>query len=367
MTNPLASDVFDITGLVTAVDEGLVRAKVHPDGHTHLLEYAERVQYERLWTPEIMACRGLILSEHPSHPEARVLARPFAKFANAGEHQPGSVFGPVPTGPFEVTEKLDGSLIIAFDRGRGPEFSTRGSFTSVQAEAAARLWSERFTTTRIPAGVTALFELIAPWNRVVVPYENEELVLLAVLDNVTHADIGADWWGGPRVRRFDVFSSFAELLDEAASGAAGDEGFVVRFLPEDPGRPSQRVKIKYAEYVRLHRVLSGLSTVSVWETLTAGGDLRALLDVVPDELYGFVEGTAASLHARHEAMVGAARALADEVRGLERKEAAARITGQREVPTGLVFAALDHKDVEAAAWRRLRPEREMAEWGTVAQ
>ena len=57
----------------------------------------------------------------------------------------------------------------------------------------------------------------------------------------------------------------------------------------------ERVKIKYAEYVRLHRLVTGLSARTVWEVLVAGGDLDALTEPLPDEFHAWVRGVATEL------------------------------------------------------------------------
>jgi len=62
---------------------------------------------------------------------------------------------------------------------------------------------------------------------------------------------------GPVVESF-AYATFAEAL--AAPPRDDREGLVVHFTDAD-----QRVKIKYAEYVRLHRIVTGLSARTVWE------------------------------------------------------------------------------------------------------
>ncbi len=57
------------------------------------------------------------------------------------------------------------------------------------------------------------------------------------------------------------------------------EGFVIRFSNGD------RMKIKGEEYLRLHKVMTEVSTTSVWEVLSSGGSMDELLKNVPDEFY----------------------------------------------------------------------------------
>ena len=57
------------------------------------------------------------------------------------------------------------------------------------------------------------------------------------------------------------------------------EGFVVRFSNGD------RMKVKGEEYIRLHKIMTNISTTSVWEILSNGGKIEDFLNNVPDEFY----------------------------------------------------------------------------------
>ncbi|NDG28092.1 MAG: hypothetical protein EB120_13080 [Proteobacteria bacterium] len=56
------------------------------------------------------------------------------------------------------------------------------------------------------------------------------------------------------------------------------------------------MKIKGEEYVRLHRILTNISTTSIWDVLRSGGDFSELLDKVPDEFDGWVRETVKELN-----------------------------------------------------------------------
>ncbi len=104
------------------------------------------------------------------------VATPFPKFFNVGEKR-----GTVPDLPFEVYEKLDGSLIIAFYHAGRWRTATKGAFDSPQA-----VWAQgRLDATDLIAlvpGTTYLFEAVYPENRIVVRYAEPALVLLAAYD-----------------------------------------------------------------------------------------------------------------------------------------------------------------------------------------
>ena len=354
------SEILDLDDLKHAVAEGLVAVKAHPTADAFLLGYTAKAQYTGTWSNATKQARGLIVAGHPFDEGSLVVARPFPKFANAAEHGPDSPFGEIPAHlAFEVHEKVDGSLAILYDLGDGPAIATRGSFESDQAVAATRWLREHHGDLVVPDGTTPLFEFIAPWNRIVVDYGDvEELVFLSAIDHATGADVAFEPWGGRRARTFSGFASLDEIAAHTAGPQAADaEGFVVRFIPEDPASPSLRAKLKYAEYLRLHKLVTGVSTVTIWEHLKEGMALTEMLDRVPDEFYDFVTSTANDLTSRHDALLAAARAMAATVGHLPRPEAAAVITAQDEVSPGLVFGALDDKNLEARAWKLLKPER----------
>jgi RNA ligase len=289
------------------------------------------------------------------------VARPFAKFANLDQYGPQSPFGELPIGqPFEIFEKVDGSLIVSFDIGHGVELCTRGSFVSDQAQSAQSLWDRKFSDVVLPDGITVLFEYVAPWNRIVVGYPHEDLILLGALDIATGADVEFDAWPGRRTKRLDGIVDFDEarayMLEHDTADA---EGFVLRFVAQNPATPSRRAKVKYAQYLRLHRLVTGVSSITIWEHLSNGEPLDELLERVPDEFFDFVTSVRNRLLAQRDALVQAARAVAEPLTGLPRKDAALVITAQKAVPYGLVFGVLDGRDVEQMAWKQLRPTHEV--------
>ena len=114
--------------------------------------------------------------------------------------------------------------------------------------------------------LAVLVEIIYPTNRIVIDYGSlDDLVLLGAVDVATDRTFGpdaVDGWPGPIIERFD-HATLADAL--AAEPRDNREGFVVWFPATDI-----RIKIKYAEYVRLHRIVTGLNARSVWEAYRPG-------------------------------------------------------------------------------------------------
>src|SRR6478735_1200353 len=138
-----------IAGLREAQANQAVYCKTDPSG-LELWNYTQSCTYDKKWTPFSLVARGLILD-----PATRsVVATPFHKFFNLGENGEG-----MPDEPFEVFEKLDGSLIILFNHQDRWRAVTRGTFGSAQA-----LWAERIMATadlaHLAPGTTYLAEAV---------------------------------------------------------------------------------------------------------------------------------------------------------------------------------------------------------------
>jgi len=251
--------------------DGLLYSQTHPTLPLTIWNYTEKVQYEGLWDEVTLSCRGLVTDDN-----GNIVARPFRKFFNIEENKH------TPTEYFEVYEKVDGSLITVFNYNGEWIVSSRGSFTSDQAIAAQRLFNGLKNTDALEEAATYLFELVAPWNRIVVNYgDAEELILLGARTS-TYEGSWQDIYevskvlGCKVVKRYDGINDYSTL-----KGMVEDnhEGFVVRFSNGD------RMKVKGEEYIRLHRVMTNLSTTAVWEVLANGGSMDTLLKDVPDEFY----------------------------------------------------------------------------------
>lgn len=264
------SEFLSYDALRRCVKEGLVSARTDETGEVWIYNYTPWAQARRVWTPETMAARGLILDS-----DGYVIARPFPKFFNLNEPDAPAL----PDRPFTVAEKADGSLGIVYRHPVTGEVrvATRGSLGSDQARWATAFWQRRYADIEVPEGLTPLVEIIYPRNRIVVDYGDfSDLVLLAVIDNATGADAPTDAfaWPGPKAKTHH-FDTVDELVAHvAADEGENSEGFVVAFDSDGSG-PNVRVKLKYPTYLKLHRAVFGLDTLEVWKVAALAAALRA--------------------------------------------------------------------------------------------
>lgn len=343
------SDLFPLADLETALRERTVGARPHPTEPLTVLNYTDRCQYEPgLWNAVTRQCRGLI---HDA--TGRVLARPFAKFFNHGQSEADALDL---SAPALTTDKMDGSLGILYPIGNGYAVSTRGSFESEQAVHATAVWQARYAHVIPPAGWTMLFEIVFPENRIVLDYgDTDDLVLLGAVHIASGRSVGPTdpllaAWPGPRTRVF-AFATLAEAL--AADMRPNAEGLVVHLVGTE-----QRVKLKQADYVALHKIVTGLNDRVIWEHLAAGAPIEDLLAKLPDEFHPWVRTVATGLTAQVEAATVeveaayAAIALRLPV-GFSRKEFAGLAVASSW--RAELFNRLDGRSYQPSLWTRVRP------------
>lgn len=304
-----------ITGLEAAVEEKLVNKKISSDG-LWLFNYSNSCVYERAWNIFTLIARGLIVDPVAQ----KVIATPFPKFFNFGERDEA-----LPDEPFESFEKLDGSMIDLFHH-HGWRAATRGSFDSEQA-VWAQNWLTQYDLNHLVQGTTYLFEATYPENRIVVRYGESALTLLgAYLENGTEADyedllLLGKATGLPVVERHS-FSSIEDLVEHSHTLSNNQEGFVVRYAS------GTRIKIKGAEYRRIHALVSRITPLGVFECMAAGDNLEAMRREIPEEFWADFDKISELLDMR-------IREILFHVQG-----EAARFAGQSDKEVGLALSTI---------------------------
>jgi hypothetical protein len=323
-------------------DEGWLIRQQHPDLPLTIWNYSQTTQYEARWDEITLQCRGLVTDD-----AGTIVARPFRKFFNMEEGKHTA------TSEFEVYEKMDGSLIIVFWYDGGWIVASRGSFISEQSAAAQKLL-DTMDTSHLLVGATYLFELTAPWNRIVVDYGDEEkLTLLGAIntDTLLEAPYSALEFTSKRigcdvVTRYDGISDYTRLKSRIDDNA---EGFVIRFSN------GERMKIKGEEYLRLHRIMTELSTKSVWEVLANGSNMESLLKDVPDEFYTKIKEYEVELVSQFNKLENEYKTHFEAIKLLGTRKLFAVSATKFKYPS-ILFALLDGKDVSPIIWKIIQPE-----------
>lgn len=329
------------------IDEKYISVQKHPTEDLFIYNYTQKAQFNKVWTEETLTCRGLIMDG-----KGNVVARPFRKFFNLEEQKN------IPAEPFTIYEKMDGSLGILYWIGDTPHLATRGSFTSEQALRGTQIlhkYSMYFD--ELDKDLTYLFEIIYPENRIVVDYKGrEDIILLAVVDTKTGKDLDLYEYcsGFPFVSQLDGITDITTIKEREE---INKEGFVIRF------ESGLRIKVKFNEYVRLHRLITGINARHIWENLKEGKGVEDLIDKVPDEFYKWVKETATKLNHEYEVIEQViCSEIYDQVKNLPtRKEQALAIMSNEENKkySGIVFKMLDKKPHSEAIWKMIKPRYEV--------
>lgn len=349
---------MDLNKLNELVKQGYLRAQAHPYLPYTIYNYTEKTNYEGAWNDYTLTCRGLILAD-----DGTVVARPFPKFFNYGQNGAPAIDA---AAEVVVTDKLDGSLGILYPGLSGPAVASRGSFESDQAVHATAVLRDRYAeyaSEFIEEGVTALFEIIYPANRIVCDYgDMDDLILLGGVEITTGRTLHPYEmsWPALSAKTFG-YATFADAL--AAEPRPGAEGLVVYVKAT-----GERVKIKQEDYLRLHKIVTGLNARAVWEVLAEGGDFDAFVAGLPDEFHAWTRSVAADLTDAVLAAEQAANAaffaiMADLSDGFSRKDFALAAKSTTVAP--LLFALLDGKDITSRLWRSARPEAGLTPSGRI--
>jgi hypothetical protein len=281
-----------------------------------------------------MQCRGLIL-----HDDGRIVARPFEKFFSYDQ-----LNGKVPDEPFVAFDKMDGSLGILYWVGDDPFISTRGSFVSEQAVIGTDMIQSMAQRYKFRKDWTYLFEIIYPGNRIVVNYGRlTTLVLLAIIETETGFEINIpNDYPFPRAERYDDIADLKQVLSIQNKEK---EGFVLRF------RSGQRVKVKFDEYKRLHRLLTGVSPKLIWEFMLAGKPVSELMQNVPDEFFNWVRGQLDALNNRYTHI---ADVCTSDFKDLGDRKKTAEYFKTCKHPD-VLFSMLDGKDFKKCILKKIKP------------
>lgn len=269
---------YNLDILNNYIERGYIVKQDHPTLPLSIYNYSRTCQYEGRWDDITLNMRGTILDS-----EGNIVARSFPKFFNMEEMKE------IPNQPFTVYEKMDGSLGIVFYYNGEWHLASKGSFTSEQAIKGKEML-DKYDTSRMNKHYTYLFEIIYKENRIVLDYDFEDLVLLSVIDYETGAEPSLAHIDTLDFRVVKQYFSIADYKELKSMIKNNQEGFVVRF------NNGTRMKIKGEEYVRLHRILTGLSNVDIWEILNKGEDIEKYLEKVPDEFDKWVRNWVMNLN-----------------------------------------------------------------------
>lgn len=222
-----------------------------------VLNYHQIDSYKHRFDPMVMECRALILRRSDN----AVLCRSFDRFWNFGEDPDSDRFN---ISNAIAYEKIDGSIMNVYHDGNSWCVSTRKmafaegevpnkkrTYHNVFCEALEGDPNEVFNP--ISKDLTIIFEMVSPETRIVTPYKEPALYLLAVRNKHTGVFLEIEktyFWktnGGRWVYPQDYeFNSFDHIILAAKELPAMQEGYVLKQKTTD-----WRLKVKNPAYLAI--------------------------------------------------------------------------------------------------------------------
>lgn len=206
-------------------------------------------------------CRGLKFHSNTGV----ILARPLEKFFNVGEREETSLESIGNQKPRSVYLKMDGSMVHGVVNHDGEvELMTRKGRTEIAKAAEKALSDEHksFIYHSHAMGYTATFEYTSPTNRIVVPYEDSSVTLLALRDKETGVYqlplektfmFNKGWEDNiPIVSALECGETVSDVV-KTIKDWDKDEGVVIVL------QDKSRVKVKADYYVLRHKAKDNLS------------------------------------------------------------------------------------------------------------
>ena len=306
-------------------EKKLIRRKNHSTLPLVIQNYTEKCQIEKAWDEITNICRGLITDI-----DGNIIARSFDKFHNIEDnrHQVST--------DFIVQEKVDGSLGILFYYDKKWHFASRGSFDSEQALKAKEILKDQYSVDGLDESHSYIFEIIYPSNRVVVDYAGKtELVYLASFLPDGQEFFEKDLMlanGFPVVKEYDGISDFTKIQELDWKNA---EGFVVIFKHKNG---ISRCKIKFENYKALHRIVTNLSPLSVWNWFSSG---REMTDFdAPDEWHAWYTRVWRSFQQKKDDAMRSIEKTFESIKDIENRGDFARKVKELDAGNSSIYFAL---------------------------
>lgn len=351
---------------------GLVNEAIHPTFPLNIFSYSRKAVHDNVWDNVTSRTRGIIVNRFTDE----IVARPFEKFHNYGSEQATEdETGLHVSGEPVIWEKMDGFMVTMYEWEGKYYAASKGSFTSPHAKWATAEIQRKMKGKIGIAGTTFVFEGLHPDLRIVVDYgKRKSLVLLAVIYNDTGEEVApegvefvAGTYGFDSPTRFDMSLDEARVITMTCEDKGSVvEGYVLTWYRT--GGTPYRLKMKYVDYLRLHRMVTGVSPKRIWELLATkqSSQIDDYLNSTP-WFSKFVTKWLKVLRIAYDERKHAVEVSFGVIQGVLakqyektkvlplRKDWAMIITRPEFKPyKSELFAMLDGKDLDVVIWKQLR-------------
>jgi RNA ligase len=229
-------------------------------------------------------CRGITFDA-----EGNLICRKFHKFFNVGEKEETQLNKINLYEPHIVLEKLDGSCVIPQPSPDGFVLTTKSGVTDISQQAEEFISDKphyaKFIHSMFDGKLTPIFEWVSRKNRIVVDYENDNLILTAIrntemgnyLPYFNMLDL-AEHWNIPVVQAVDGLAvQNIELFVKQIREWEDSEGVVLRF------NTGHMVKIKADQYVLRHKTKDAINQEKNVISIILNDDVDDLIPLLTPE------------------------------------------------------------------------------------
>jgi RNA ligase len=284
---PQIKTIDDVLPHISGREEFLVMEK---EGYT-VIKYAVAFEDTFQWDSNDPVgsairreCRGITFDT-----EGNLICRKFHKFFNIGEKEETQLNKINLYEPHIVLEKLDGSCVIPQPSPDGFVLTTKSGVTDISQQAEEFISDKphyaKFIHSMFDGKLTPIFEWVSRKNRIVVDYENDNLILTAIrntemgnyLPYFNMLDL-AEHWNIPVVQAVDGLAvQNIELFVKQIREWEDSEGVVLRF---DTGH---MVKIKSDQYVLRHKTKDAINQEKNVISIILNDDVDDLIPLLTPE------------------------------------------------------------------------------------
>ena len=360
---------------VDYLEAGYVAVQHHATFPLDIYAYTRKTVQEAKWDAVTSRCRGIIVNRETGE----IVSRTFEKFHNYGSDLAETAeplyavnFSAEPT----VWEKMDGFMATLYTWQGVDYIASKGSFSSIHAKWATAWLRGRFgESLGVPEGYTAVFEGLHRDLRIVIDYKDrQELVLLALINNETGEEFTPESLEGFATEKsltiplpFNMTLEQARIYTMEDAPTASEEGFVLTWYQN--GKPPFRLKMKFIEYLRLHRMVTGVSPKRIWEVLATNqsSELDEYLKQSTPWFSKFVQRWMKLLNAEYQQIEHGTEASYGVIQGVlnqrwkesgnipVRKDWALLIKRPEFIQYSTpLFAKLDGKDIKPVIWKMVK-------------
>jgi RNA ligase len=229
-------------------------------------------------------CRGITFDT-----EGNLICRKYHKFFNVGEKEETQLNKINLYEPHIVLEKLDGSCVIPQPSLDGFVLTTKSGVTDISQQAEVFISDKphyaKFIHSMFDGKLTPIFEWVSRKNRIVVDYENDNLILTAIrntemgnyLPYFNMLDL-AEHWNIPVVQAVDgLVVQNIELFVKQIREWEDSEGVVLRF------NTGHMVKIKADQYVLRHKTKDAINQEKNVISIILNDDVDDLIPLLTPE------------------------------------------------------------------------------------